>query len=82
MLCLFCSQDTQALLETTMTLDIWQKAKDYIEQHREDAGIHAAQVADKALRFGDTGGCVKWRRVVAAINELQRGTRHESERLN
>jgi hypothetical protein len=65
-----------------MTLDIWQKANSYIDQYGDDAAICAAQVADKALRFGDTDGCVKWKRVVAAINELRRVTRQDRETLN
>ncbi len=41
-----------------------------IEQHGDDASIHAAQEADACLEKGDLDGKAVWMRVIRAIKEL------------
>ncbi len=53
-------------------IDIWRSARVLIDQHCEDAPIHAAMRADAMLEAGDLGGCAKWKRILRAIEELQR----------
>jgi hypothetical protein len=53
------------------------------ERNSEQDAVHlrAAQRADVLLDEGDVDGAVIWRRILEAIEELQRG-RREGERLN
>ena len=46
-----------------------------IDQHGEDATLRAAQRADELLEGGDIDGAAVSRRILAAIEELQRGRR-------
>jgi hypothetical protein len=55
--------------------DIFRAAKLLIDQHGADAPIRAAQRADELLEGGDMDGAVVWRRIIDAIEELQRGRR-------
>ena len=57
----------------TSDSDIFRGAKMVIDQHGEDAAIRAAERADKPREDGDPGGALFWRRILAAIEELQRG---------
>jgi hypothetical protein len=52
-----------------------------MEQHGNDAAIRATQRADELLADGDMEGSAVWRRILEAIEELQRG-RREGEQLN
>jgi hypothetical protein len=47
------------------------------DQHGEDATQRAAQRADELLEVGDLDGSAVWRRILAAIEELQRGRRED-----
>ena len=51
-------------------LDIYRSAKALIDQHGNDATIHAAMRADELLDEGDLDGAATWRRVIQAIKEL------------
>jgi hypothetical protein len=51
-------------------LDIYRSAKALIDQHGEDAVIHAAMRADELLDAGDLDGAATWRRIIQAIEEL------------
>ena len=53
------------------TIDIYRTANELIKQHGEDAPIHAAMRADELLDAGDLGGQAVWRRILAAVEELQ-----------
>ena len=53
-------------------LDIWRSAKALIDSYGDDATIHAAMRADKLLAQGDMDGAGTWRRVLAAVKELER----------
>ncbi len=51
--------------------DIWRSAKALVDQHGDDAAIHAAMRADELLDEGDLDGAATWRRVIQAIKELE-----------
>ncbi len=51
-------------------LDIYRSAKLLIDQHGDEAPIHAAMRADELLDRGDLDGAAVWRRIVSAVNEL------------
>ena len=53
-------------------IDIYRSAKLLIDQHGEDAAIHAAMPADACSEKGDLEGKAVWLRVIRAIEELQR----------
>ncbi|MCK5275387.1 MAG: hypothetical protein KAR37_12105 [Alphaproteobacteria bacterium] len=42
-----------------------------IDRHGDQAAIHAAMEADAMLEAWDLDGAAHWRRVVAAVNDLQ-----------
>ncbi len=56
----------------TSDLDIYRSAQALIKRHGEDAPIHAAMKADAMLEKGDLDGCAVWKRIVRAVEELQR----------
>ena len=51
-------------------IDIYRTANLLIQQHGEEASIHAAMKADEMLEKGDLDGKAVWLRVVKAIEEL------------
>jgi hypothetical protein len=53
-------------------IEIWRAAEQMRKLYGDDAAIHAAMRADKLMDQGDTEGFDMRRRVVAAINELDR----------
>ncbi len=55
----------------TSDLDIYRAANELIEQHGEDAPIHAAMRADELMEAGDMDGRAVWLRIVKAIEELR-----------
>ncbi len=56
----------------TSDLDIYRSAQALVKQHGEDAPIHAAMKADAMLETGDLDGYAVWKRIVKAVEELQR----------
>ncbi len=50
--------------------NIYRFAKLLIDQHGDEAPIHAVMQADAMLDKGDLDGAAIWRRIVAAIEEL------------
>ncbi len=60
-------------------LDIYRSAQVLVKRHGQDAPIHAAMRADATLEKGDMGGAAVWRRVLKAVEELQRKKRREGE---
>jgi hypothetical protein len=61
-------------------VDIWRSAEVLRKQFGEDAAIMAAMRADKLLEEGDDEGFAVMKRVVAAINELDRTKPVDGER--
>ncbi len=53
-------------------LDIYRSAQVLVKQHGQDAPIHAAMRADAMLEKGDLDGYAVWKRVLRAVEELQR----------
>ncbi len=51
-------------------LDIYRSAKLLVEQHGDEATIHAAMRADARLDQGDMDGRAVWLRVLRAVEEL------------
>ncbi len=65
-------------LPMTSDLDIYRTANELIREHGQDAPIQAAMRADELLEAGDLEGCAVFKRVLRAVEELQRaepGTR-------
>ena len=60
-------------------LDIYRSANVLIREHDEDAAIEAAMRADAMLAKGDIEGLAAWKRIVWAVEEIQRTERRESE---
>jgi len=58
-------------------IDIYRTANELIKQHGGDAPIHAAMRADELLDAGDLDGQAVWKRVLAAVEELQSKERPE-----
>ena len=56
----------------TSDLDIYRSAQVLVKQHGADAPIHAAMRADALLEAGDLEGCAVFKRVLRAVEELQR----------
>jgi hypothetical protein len=65
----------------TSDLDIYRAAKLLIDKHGDEAALCAAGRADQLLDGGDNLGSAIWRRIAAAVEELQRG-RKAGEELN
>ncbi len=53
-------------------LDIYRSANLLVKRHGQDAPIHAAMRADAMLDKGALGGYAVWKRIVRAVEELQR----------
>ena len=65
----------------TSAIDIYRSAKLLIDQHGDEASIHAAMRADALHEKGDLDGYAGWRRIIRAIDELLRMTPEDDERL-
>ncbi len=63
-------------------LDVYRSAKLLIDQHGDEAPIHAAMRVDELLDAGDLDGVAVWRRIIRAIEELQRKEPSEGEAVN
>ena len=56
----------------TSDLDIYRTADVLVKHYAEDAALEAAQRADAMLEKGCLDGLRVWRRVLAAVKEIQR----------
>ena len=56
----------------TSDLDIYRSANILVKHLGEDAPIRVAMVTDAMLNMGDLDGYAVWRRILRAIEELQR----------
>ncbi len=63
----------------TSDLGIFRTASVLIREHGEDAALEAAQRADAMLEKGSVDGQRVWKRVLAAIKEIQRQETCEGE---
>ena len=62
-------------------LDAYRCAKLLLDRHGRDAELHAALRADELEAADDEAGRRAWLRILAAIDELVRTERRESEPL-
>ena len=60
------------MISMTSDLDIYRSAQALVKHHGQDAPIHAATRADAMLDKGDLDGCAVWKRILWAVEELQR----------
>jgi hypothetical protein len=65
----------------TADADIYHAAKVLIDQRGENAAVFAAERANALLDEGDLDGLLVWRRILAAVMELQR-ERGDGEAVN
>jgi hypothetical protein len=63
-------------------LDIYRTASVLIREHGDEADLVAAQRADRFLGAGDIDGQMNWKRVLAAVKEIQREEPEEGEAVN
>ena len=66
----------------TSDLNIYRTASVLIREHGEDAALEAAQRADAMLEKGSVDGQRVWKRVLAALKEIQRQELREGEAVN
>ena len=60
-------------------LDIYRSASVLIPEHGAGAALEAAQRADAMLERGDMDGCAVWKRILAAVKEIERTELRENE---
>ena len=66
----------------TSEIDIYRTAGVLIREHGEDAALEAAQRADAMLEKGAIDGQRIWKRILAAVKEIQRQEPREGEAVN
>lgn len=66
----------------TEEIDIWRAAHLLVKRYGVDAETVTAQRADELLAQGDTDGQRIWKRILAAVHELQRTKPAAGERRN
>ncbi len=66
----------------TSEIDVFRTANVLIREHGEDAALEAAQRADAMLEKGVIDGQRVWKRVLAAVKEIQREVPQEGEAVN
>lgn len=53
-----------------------------MKRYDKDAALEASYLADALLEKGDMEGCAAWKRILNAIEELERTERTADEILN
>ena len=66
----------------TSDLDIFRTANVLVKHYGEDTALEAAQRADIMLEKGAIDGQRVWKRVLAAVKEIQRKEPREGEAVN
>ena len=66
----------------TSDRDSYRTATVLIREHGKDADLEAAQRADAMLERGSLDGQRVWKRVLAAVKEIQRREPREGEAVN
>ena len=66
----------------TSDLDIYRAANVLVKHYGEDAALEAAPRADIMLEKGSVDGQRVWKRVLAAVKEIQREEPREGEAVN
>jgi hypothetical protein len=68
-------------LTIILDIDVYRAAKLLIDQHGDEAVLHAVGRADFPVEEGDFEGAAVWRTILGAIKELQRA-REPDEAVN
>ncbi len=63
-------------------IDIYRSARVLVQTHDRDAPIEAAMRADEMLEKGELAGYGVWRRILEAVEELQRMEPAVGDRLH
>lgn len=63
-------------------IDIWRTAKILIDAHGDNAWLEAARRADHCLEDGNPEGINVWKRVLRAVEDLQRQKPASRESVN
>jgi hypothetical protein len=63
-------------------IDIYRSARVLVQTHDKDAPIEAAMRADEMLEKGELTGYAVWRRILKAVEELQRTQPTAGDRLH
>ena len=63
-------------------IEIWRVANQLIEQYGDCAKFEATQRADALLQNGDMGGLSVWKRVRAAVKEMQSTERSAEDKVH
>ena len=63
-------------------LDIYRSAKLLVDQHGDEAPIHAVMRAGEFLDKGDLDGAAVWRWIVSTVNELLADRRADGARIH
>ncbi len=66
------TRQTSIIIRMISDLDTYRSANVLVKHHGQDAPIHAAMQADALLDKGVLGGYGVWRRILRAVEELQR----------
>ncbi len=66
----------------TSDLDIYRTANVLVKHYGKEADLEAAQRADAMLEKGSLDGQRVWKRVLAAVKEIQREVPREGEAVN
>ena len=66
----------------TTDLDIYRTANVLVKHYGKEADLEAAQSADSMLEKGSLNGQRVWKRVLAAVKEIQREEPREGEAVN
>lgn len=53
-------------------IDIWRTAWLMVERYGDGAGFETAARADELMEAGDLDGAATWRRILGAVEKLQR----------
>ena len=63
-------------------IDIWRTAATLLRLHADAARFNAAQRADALYEQGDLEGFMEWRKVIHAIEQLERQKPNAGEAVN
>ena len=66
----------------TSDLDIYRTANVLVKHYGEDADLQAAMRADAMLEKGGLDGRRVWKRILAAVKEIQRDVPKEGEAVS
>ena len=63
-------------------LHLYRSANLLVEQHGEDARVHAAMRADAMLEKGTLDGLATWKQILRVVEELQRTAPESGEAVH